>query len=655
MKIIKQLLMVMAFALIFMSGLGHVIGLKTADAATVAVSGLQASDAVITDTSGNVVSSDTKLDKYTGYKVVYNWKVADGTSISEGDTATFTLPSTVATSVDQTFDLTDAKNTVVGQGKISAGSSTGTITFSAKMASMLYDRKGTIYLTANGTQTNNNPTSSWFINKIGWINNGSLNSNHEPTTLTWNVAVNSNKTSLHNLVLSDELGAGQTFVAGSVVANTGSYDSKGTFVSTGTATPTVAVDGSHISFSFGDIDQTINMTYRVQVTNVDQSAGNSWTNSVSSSTSDGPGDNATSRGQVNWGSGGTVNGYTGSASLVKTDQTTNAVLPGAHFKLVDASGNTISADTTTDANGKLTVNNLKNGHYQFVETTAPTGYLLNKTPIDVVVGGANSTGLASAKDSKISETEITGTKKWVDNNNSDGKRPTQVVVELYRNGTKVDTRQVSEASKWAYAFTNLPTTDALGNKFEYSLKEESVAGYTSTLNGTDFVNTLIPNTPTTPNTPVTPSTPTAPNAPVTPNTPTTPNAPVTPSTPTTPNAPVTPSTPTTPNAPETPNTPTTPNTPVTPTTPNASVKPSIPVTPSLPRTSSVPNQTQSSETTSRTAVRSHRQAMADKKDKHLPRTGEILTSPITLVGLALLIAVSVLCAFELKHVHKKRN
>ena len=304
------------------------------------------------------------------------------------------------------------------------------------------------------------------------------------------------------------------------------------------------------------------------------------------------------------------------------------MLPGAHFKLVDASGNTISADTTTDANGKLTVNNLKNGHYQFIETTAPTGYLLNKTPIDVVVGGTNSTGLVSAKDSKISETEITGTKKWVDNNNSDGKRPTQVVVDLYRNGTKVDTRQVSEASKWAYAFTNLPTTDALGNKFEYSLKEESVAGYTSTLNGTDFVNTLTPSTP------VTPSTPTTPNTPVTPSTPTTPNTPVTPSTPTRPNTPVTPS---------------------TPTTPNTSVTPNIPVTPSLPRTLSVPNQTQHSETTPQTAVHSQRQATADKKDKFLPRTGQILTSPITLIGLALLIAVSVLCAFELKHVHKKRN
>ncbi|WP_424348627.1 SpaA isopeptide-forming pilin-related protein [Latilactobacillus sp. 5-91] len=75
----------------------------------------------------------------------------------------------------------------------------------------------------------------------------------------------------------------------------------------------------------------------------------------------------------------------GSVILTKTDDKSGATLQGAVFELQDQNGKTLKTGLTTDASGKLAVNNLKPGTYQFVETKAPTGYDLDKTPVKVVI------------------------------------------------------------------------------------------------------------------------------------------------------------------------------------------------------------------------------------------------------------------------------
>ena len=51
------------------------------------------------------------------------------------------------------------------------------------------------------------------------------------------------------------------------------------------------------------------------------------------------------------------------------------------FALQDATGKTLQTGLVTDTEGKIMVEGLKPGNYQFVETEAPFGYDLDATPI----------------------------------------------------------------------------------------------------------------------------------------------------------------------------------------------------------------------------------------------------------------------------------
>lgn len=75
----------------------------------------------------------------------------------------------------------------------------------------------------------------------------------------------------------------------------------------------------------------------------------------------------------------------GSASLVKTDRDTGEVLPGAVFKVIDANGQTIAENLTTNEQGIVQTGVLSHGSYSFVETQAPQGYELDATPIPFTV------------------------------------------------------------------------------------------------------------------------------------------------------------------------------------------------------------------------------------------------------------------------------
>jgi LPXTG-motif cell wall-anchored protein len=70
-----------------------------------------------------------------------------------------------------------------------------------------------------------------------------------------------------------------------------------------------------------------------------------------------------------------------SVELTKTDEQTKDVLAGAKFRLEKADGTVISENHETGTDGRFTVKDLTIGDYQFVETEAPTGYALNKTPV----------------------------------------------------------------------------------------------------------------------------------------------------------------------------------------------------------------------------------------------------------------------------------
>ncbi|MFV0561333.1 MAG: SpaA isopeptide-forming pilin-related protein, partial [Enterococcus sp.] len=80
--------------------------------------------------------------------------------------------------------------------------------------------------------------------------------------------------------------------------------------------------------------------------------------------------------------------YQGSAELVKKDAE-GKVLAGAEFKVVDAKGKEVQSGLVSDDKGVVKVTNLAPGNYQFIETKAPSGYVLNSTPDDFTIKASN--------------------------------------------------------------------------------------------------------------------------------------------------------------------------------------------------------------------------------------------------------------------------
>ena len=69
------------------------------------------------------------------------------------------------------------------------------------------------------------------------------------------------------------------------------------------------------------------------------------------------------------------------------------------------------------------------------------------------------------------KTSVTVTKKWLDNNNQDGKRPASIKVQLYAgNAERVGEVELNSENKWTYTWRNLPEK-ANGQKITYTVKE----------------------------------------------------------------------------------------------------------------------------------------------------------------------------------------
>ncbi|WP_176717631.1 MSCRAMM family protein, partial [Brochothrix thermosphacta] len=67
--------------------------------------------------------------------------------------------------------------------------------------------------------------------------------------------------------------------------------------------------------------------------------------------------------------------------LTKTADISGELLQGAVFTLQDTDGKVLQSGLTTDVSGKVSVSDLTPSKYQLVETKAPPGYELDKTPI----------------------------------------------------------------------------------------------------------------------------------------------------------------------------------------------------------------------------------------------------------------------------------
>ncbi|HDD3861314.1 TPA: Cna B-type domain-containing protein [Staphylococcus aureus] len=108
------------------------------------------------------------------------------------------------------------------------------------------------------------------------------------------------------------------------------------------------------------------------------------------------------------------------------------------------------------------------------------------------------------------ETSATVTKNWDDNNNQDGKRPTEIKVELYQDGKATGkTATLNESNNWTHTWAGLDEK-AKGQQVKYTVEElTKVKGYTTHVDNNDIGNLIVTNkyTPEKPNKPIYPEKP----------------------------------------------------------------------------------------------------------------------------------------------------
>lgn len=380
-RVFIMVLMIMSIPFFFKSSVS---------AATIQVNGLNGDQAIITDSSGKTVSDTQGLNEYNYYQVKYNWSIPDSVIIKSGDTAQFTLPSNIRVRSTETFNITDSQGQVVGRATIKAGSSTGTIAFTNVPSTFRYDRHGTLTFYGQGKTVPKTNVNSWMINKGGWVDNKTLDSKGNPTQLYWNVVLNPAGKKLTGVSFTDKPQKGQTIISDSVeVYQVNSSNKLGKKLS---PKITMNADGS-MTIDLGDINTPIYIEYKVSLSkNVSNSATTEWEN-VGIMNWNG-GSSARTTALVRHGGSGTEVGYNGSVELHKIDAVTKKSLAGAVFDLESQSGKRLQSNLTTDPNGNLTVKNLKDGNYQFVEVKAPQGYQINSSPIKFTINDSSSNAVS---------------------------------------------------------------------------------------------------------------------------------------------------------------------------------------------------------------------------------------------------------------------
>ena len=118
--------------------------------------------------------------------------------------------------------------------------------------------------------------------------------------------------------------------------------------------------------------------------------------------------------------------------------------------------------------------------YTVVEVTVP-GYTSEVT-------GDAASGFTITNSYSPETVDVKATKNWDDANNQDGKRPTKITINLLADGQKVDSKEIQAApdGTWSVEFTKLAKYKD-GKEIKYTVTEEAVAEYESTI--TDFTIT----------------------------------------------------------------------------------------------------------------------------------------------------------------------
>ena len=349
-----------------------------------------------------------------------------------------------------------------------------------------------------GVNPGENPPTPEVFSKWGWTNSDNK------VKLTYTLNINQGHTALHNIDIKDQL----AFTDGKIKADSvnihtgtwqidnedGAYHLRNTTNVTKNYSPVVSADGQSLTVHIGDLapEQGMTIRYDVYLDKV-PAINTSYKNNAKMTATEIKEQNKVADILYQF-LDGKFNGEKYSFTIHKKGENGQA-LAGAVFAVTaDDTGEQVGT-ITTDENGVGTITGLIKQAYTVQEIKAPTGYVLSEKPIKISKEDFGN-DLAISRDvvNQKEKTSVAGQKTWNDNDNQDGKRPSKITVNLLANGVKVASKEVKPdaAGTWAYQFDNLDVVDDAGNVIAYTVSEEPVEGYETTIEGTNITNTRTP-------------------------------------------------------------------------------------------------------------------------------------------------------------------
>ena len=342
------------------------------------------------------------------------------------------------------------------------------------------------------------PPTPEVFSKWGWTNSD------DKLKLTYTLNINQGHTALHNIDIKDQL----AFTDGKIKADSvnihtgtwqvdnedGAYHLRNTTNVTKNYSPVVSADGQSLTVHIGDLapEQGMTIRYDVYLDKV-PAINKSFKNNASMTATEIKEQNKVADILYQF-LDGDFNGEKYSFTIHKKGENGQA-LAGAVFAVIADDTGVQVGTITTDEKGTGTITGLIRQAYTVQEIQAPTGYVLSEEPIKVSREDfGNDLAISREVVNKKEKTSISGQKTWNDNDNHDGKRPSKITVNLLANGTKVASKEVKPDAEgnWLYQFDNLDVVDDAGNLIAYTVSEEPVAGYETSVEGTNITNSRTP-------------------------------------------------------------------------------------------------------------------------------------------------------------------
>ena len=155
----------------------------------------------------------------------------------------------------------------------------------------------------------------------------------------------------------------------------------------------------------------------------------------------------------------------------------------------------IVTEDSADENGRWAYSFGSRDRYASDGTEISYTITENEVPeYETTVNGFNVTNVHIPEIPEPDKMIITGVKTWDDGNNADGIRPKRIIVNVLADGVRAGSRIVTEESGWSYTFNDLDRFGKDGEEIEYTITENPVKGYETTVNGWNVTNRHVPET-----------------------------------------------------------------------------------------------------------------------------------------------------------------